>query len=93
MIKRRTAANIIAFHFGCDISEISESRYQPSRYSSPAVYVVGGDYYAAPSNNKPPKYNVGEHWVELAEWYNRKIFRAALEARGLEIREKNDDAG
>ena len=90
MAKRRTAANIIAFHFGCDISEISESRYQPSRYSSPAVYVVGDDYYAAPSNNKPPKYCVGEPWVEVAEWYGRKIFRAAMDARGLEIREKND---
>ena len=74
MSKRRTGAEIIAFHFGWDMSEVSETRYQSTRFSSPAVYVISDDYYTAPSDNKPPKYVVGKAWVEIAEWYGRKIF-------------------
>jgi hypothetical protein len=74
MAKRRTASEIIAFHFGWDMREMSESRYQPTRYASPAVYVVSDDYYAAPSDNRPPKYELGQPWREVAEYYGRKIY-------------------
>jgi len=74
MTPRRTAAEIISFHFCSDISDIRDSRYQPSRYRSPAVYVIGDDYFAAPSNNLPPSYEVGQPWVEIGEHYGRKVF-------------------
>lgn len=73
-MKRRTAAEIIAFHFGWDMREVSDTRYQSTRYTSPALYVIGNDYYAAPSNNLPPKYEVGGNWHVIAEYYNRKIY-------------------
>lgn len=75
--KRRTAPEIIGFHFGNDMREISAGRYQ--RYANPAVYVVGNDYYAAPSNKAPPKHDVGGPWQEIAEYYGRKIYRADAE--------------
>ena len=76
MVKRRTAPEIIGFHFGWDMREISETRYQPSKYANPAVYVIFDDYYAAPSDNRKPKYDVGKPWVELYEYYGRKIYRS-----------------
>lgn len=71
--KRRTAPEIIGFHFGSDMRDISESRYQPTRYSSPAIYTIGNDYYAAPSDNRPPR-NMPGSWKEIAEYYGRKIY-------------------
>lgn len=73
MTTRRTAANIIGFHFGWDIRDVSETRYQPSRYSNPAIYVIGQDYVAAPANNLPPK-NMKGDWKEIGEHYGRKVF-------------------
>lgn len=73
MTTRRTAANIIAFHFCCDISDVSDGRYQSTRYSSPAIYTFGTDYYAAPSNNQPPE-NMKGDWKEIGEHYGRKVF-------------------
>lgn len=80
MSKRRTAAEIIGFHFCSYIRDIQDGRYQPTRYASPAVYVVGNDYYAAPADNRAPRYDVGGPWEEIAEYYGRKIFRS--KARG-----------
>jgi hypothetical protein len=74
MTKRRTAPEIIGFHFCSDMREISESRYQ--NYVNPAVYVVGDDYYAAPADNRPPRHNVGGPWELFAEHYSRLIFKA-----------------
>lgn len=73
-MKRRTAPEIIGFHLGWDMREVSEGRYQ--RYANPAVYVVGDDYYAAPADNRPPRHEVGKPWQEIAEYYGRKIFRS-----------------
>lgn len=78
MTKRRTAAEIIGFHFGWDMRDVSDTRYQPTRYASPAVYVIGDDYYAAPSNNAPPKYEVGQPWTVIAEYYGRKIYESKV---------------
>lgn len=52
---RRTAANIIAFHFGWNITDVSEGRYQSTRYASPSIYVLGDDYYAAPRTTYRPR--------------------------------------
>lgn len=71
--KRRTAPEIIGTHLGWDMAEVSDGRYQPTRYSSPSIYVAGDDYYAAPSNNLPPKNMPGE-WREVGEYYGRKVF-------------------
>lgn len=73
MSKRRTAPEIIGFHFGCDMRDVSEGRYQPTRYTNPGIYVLGSDYYAAPSNNQPPK-NMPGDWKEIGEHYGRKVF-------------------
>ena len=77
---RRTAANIIAFHFGWNITDVSEGRYQSTRYASPSIYVLGDDYYAAPSNNLPPK-NMKGDWKEIGEHYDRKVFELKQEGR------------
>ena len=81
MTTRRTAPEIIGFHFGWDMREVSETRYQSTRFVSPAVYVIGDDYYCAPSDNKPPAYVVGKAWVGFAEHYGRKIFCSEMVAK------------
>ena len=73
-MKKRTAAEIIGFHLGWDMREVSDSRYQPTRYSSPSIYTAGDYYWAAPSSNAPPK-NMKGQWSEVAEYYGRKIYR------------------
>jgi hypothetical protein len=71
--RRRTAAEIIGIHFCTDMADVSEGRYQPSRYSSPSIYTFGNDYYAAPSNNLPPKNMTGD-WHVIGEHHGRKVF-------------------
>jgi hypothetical protein len=77
MTKRRSAAEIIAFHFGWDIAEIRDSRYQPTRYASPAVFVVytdAGDYCCCPTEGqKLPK---DWEWSPVASYYGRTVFVA-----------------
>jgi hypothetical protein len=76
----RTAPEIIAFHFGWNMPDVSEGRYQPTRYSTPSIYVIGDDYYAAPSNNKPPT-NMKGAWREIGEHYGRKVWELKVEDR------------
>lgn len=76
MKERRTAPEIIGFHFGWDMRDVSETRYQPTRYVNPAIYSMGDSYFAAPSNNATPKHIVGGPWECIAEYYGRKIFRS-----------------
>jgi hypothetical protein len=73
MTKRRAAPEIIAVHFSCDIRDVTDGRYQSTRYASPAIYTFGTDYYAAPANNKPPQ-NMPGDWREIGEHYGRKVF-------------------
>lgn len=86
MTKRRTAAEIIAFHFCSDIRDVQETRYQSTRYVAPAVYVLSDDYYAAPADNRPPTYELGEPWEFVAEHYGRKIYcsRMVCASRAIE---------
>ena len=51
---------IMASTLGMDYSELPEYRYQPTRYSSPAVYCCGNNYYAI--SYKKPKHKVGGEW-------------------------------
>ncbi len=74
MNKRRTAAEIIAFHFGSDIADIRDSRYQPTRYSSPAVFTVGDSYYCAPT--KGQKLPGDWDWKAKAFYYGREVYEA-----------------
>ena len=70
MTKRRTAAEIIGFHFGWDIRDVSETRYQSTRYTAPAVYVIGDDYYAAPADNR-------RSFPKAAACASRRLVRAS----------------
>jgi hypothetical protein len=72
--KRRTSAEIIAFHFGSDIRDIQAARYQPSRYASPALYAIGDHYYCSPTYRQSPP--SGWKWTEIGEHYGRKVYRA-----------------
>jgi hypothetical protein len=74
--KRRSAAEIIAFHFCSDIADIRDARYQPGVYYAPALYTLDDDYYCVPSKTqKPPK---PWRWHPLAEHYGRTIYRAHM---------------
>lgn len=74
--KRRTAPEIIGFHLGWDIGDVSYNRYQPTRYSSPAIYTCGDYYFAAPSDNRPPK-RPEMSWEPVGEYYGRRVYRAS----------------
>jgi hypothetical protein len=78
MTTRRTAAEIIATHLMWDIADVRDERYQPTRYASPAIYNMGGDYFSAPSDNRAPKADVGQPWEEVGEYYGRKVFRSKV---------------
>lgn len=72
MTKRHTAPEIIGTHLCWDMRDVSEGRYQ--RYSNPAVYVCGDDYYCAPTaSQKPP---VDYQWDVVGEYFGRKVYIA-----------------
>ena len=48
----KQGATILAETFGCDISDVLEYQYQPTR-TKQAIYNLGADYYAV--SVKPPK--------------------------------------
>ena len=74
----KTAAEIIGFHLGWDMRDVSETRYQPTRLASPSIYAISDEfYYAAPSSNTPPK-NMKGDWRIIGEYYGRKVFRLAV---------------
>lgn len=80
MNKRRTAAEIIGFHFCSDIRDIQDCRYQSTRYRD-AIYAIGDDYFAAPASNRPPAAEVGQPWEEIGEHYGRKVWRSKMATR------------
>lgn len=69
----KTAPEIIAFHFGCDWSDVKDGRYQG--HVNPAVYVVSDDYYCCPTENQ--KLPRGFAWYPLSEYYGRTVYRSA----------------
>jgi hypothetical protein len=71
MAKR--ANEIIAFHLGWDIREVSDGRYQ--NYTSPGVYVCSESYFAAPTKGqKLPRVSEKE-WYLVGEYYGREVWR------------------
>lgn len=72
MTKRRTAPEIIGTHLCWDMHDVSEGRYQ--RYSNPAIYVCGADYYCSPTaSQKPP---ADYQWDVVGEYFGRKVYIA-----------------
>lgn len=76
MARRITAAEVIATHIGYDLAEMSEYRYQPTRYANPAIYAVGDTYYSAPINGK---LHNGWYWTFAAMVLDRKVFTAGTD--------------
>ena len=80
--KRYSAAYIIAFHFGEDLAEMAGRRYQPTRYTAPAIYVFGDDYYCCPSGSqKPPRdrdFPDSDRWdwQPIGTYYGRTVYEA-----------------
>lgn len=69
------ANEVIAFHLGWNITDVTEGKYQ--RYSSPSVYVCGNDYYCCPTEKqKLPK---DFDWKKVGEHYGRAVYRAEPE--------------
>lgn len=75
---RRSAAEIIAFHFCSDISEVRGMIYQPTRYAACKVYCWGEDYFCCPTDRqklpKDPDFDDTFKWIEVATHYGRKIY-------------------
>jgi hypothetical protein len=75
---RRSGAEIIAFHFCSDISEVRDMVYQPTRYRNPYVYVWGEDYYCCPTERqKPPQgfdFDDTFKWESIATHYGRTVY-------------------
>jgi hypothetical protein len=80
-IARRTAAEVIAFHIGWDFAEMSDCRYQSTRWTSPAIYTCGNAYYAAPANpgqvSKLRKGYADLVWQHVGDAYGRPIYATA----------------
>jgi hypothetical protein len=76
--KRRTAPELIAFHLGWDMRDVSEARYQPSAFANPAVYVIGNDYMCAPTGKLPrdPQSPDRWDWKLVGTYYGRNVYRA-----------------
>jgi hypothetical protein len=81
--QRRSAAEILAFHFNMDIEDMRYYRYHPTQLATPAVFSLdftheGVEYaYAAtPSNGKMKPGYASLDWVLVGEEYGRKIFGA-----------------
>lgn len=73
--KKRTGAEIIAFHLGWDMPDVTAGRYQ---HYNPAVYVCGDDYFCCPALGKfPPKF--GYNWEKIGEHYGRSVYTAKAE--------------
>ncbi len=73
---KRTAPEIIGFHLGWDMREVSAGRYQ--KYTSPAVYVCGNDYFACPLDNREPRHVVGKDWEMVGSYYGRLVWRSKV---------------
>ncbi len=74
----KTAPEIIGFHLGWDIRDVTEGRYQ--RYTAPNVYVCGGDYFCCPTaSQKTPHLGVkGDprtEWQKVGTHYGRDVYR------------------
>lgn len=72
--RRISAAEKIADLLGADVSEVIAGKYCPFKYHSPAIYVVGDDYYAA--SESKPKYQVGQPWTLRKTWRGDSVWES-----------------
>lgn len=78
--QNRSAAEIIAFHLGWDISEVRDARYQPTHYVAMAVYPIGDEtWMCCPGKGKKPLYGSEWPWKPLAEYYGRTIYHCSVD--------------
>lgn len=75
---RRSAAELVAFHFGSDITDIRDAVYQPTRYSGPSVFTVADGYWCAvPDAKSVPKASAAFRdwsWTPVAAYYGWTVF-------------------
>ena len=72
----KTAPEIIGFHLGWDIRDVSDGRYQ--RYAAPSVYACGGDYFCCPTaGQKLPKGISDKPWEKAGTYYGRDVYRVS----------------
>jgi hypothetical protein len=72
----KSAAELIAFHLFADMADITDGRYQPTRYSSPAVYTCGNDYFCCPTSKQTPPKDWA--WKCVGEYYGRKVYQSVV---------------
>jgi hypothetical protein len=70
----RTAPEIIATVLGWDWADVKANVYQPTRYSSPRVYVVGNAYMCSPTAKQTPPKGHFDPWTVYGEAYGRKVY-------------------
>lgn len=68
----KTAAEIIAFHLGCNWDDVRDGLYQ--RHRSPGVYVCSEAYYCCPTAKQ--KLPGGFKWTLVGAEYGRNIYRS-----------------
>lgn len=74
--RKRSAPELIGFHLGSDMRDVSDGRYQSTRYAAPGVYVVGGSYWCAPTSTQKLPEPDRWSWTEAGEYYGRKVYWA-----------------
>jgi hypothetical protein len=76
---RRTAAEIIGTYLCWDIRDVSDCRYQSTRYTAPAVYSIplkgGIEYVCCPSGSQKPPRGFPS-WNPIGEIHGRTIYGA-----------------
>ena len=75
----RSAAEIIAFHFGHDIAYIRDCRYQPTVFGGMSIYTLDDHYFCCPAAGKKPMYGKQHPWKPLAEHYGRTIYSCTVD--------------
>ena len=75
-LTKKSAAYVIAFHLGWDMKEVTDNRYQPTRYHAPAVYTCGDHDWCCPTGSQKPPDALGQ-WEEVAVYDGRKVYRTS----------------
>jgi hypothetical protein len=76
---RRTQAEIVATHFGSDIVDMRDMKYQPTRYASPSiftVYAANSDYWLAQPTGRKIGGRAGAefNWTPAGEYYGWTVY-------------------
>lgn len=75
-MKRRSAAECIATHYGQDIADVRENSYQEGRYSSAIFTMFDGYVCCPPAGRKPPKEYI---WKEEGTVFENRVVYFATE--------------